>query len=162
MTVALIDPVDLYSEVNRAVKYGFMFIGFTFLMLLMFDVIGGVPVAGVAYLLVGSGLILFFVLLLAFAEIIGFTPAYLIASGAIIGLVGCYAAAVLHSWRRAGAVAALLTGALRRALRPAQPRSLFAADRLAAAVRGAGGGDVFHPQRRLATRRRPARTRAEA
>ena len=110
ITVALIDPVDLYSEVNRAVKYGFMFIGFTFLMLLMFDVIAGVPVSGVAYLLVGTGLILFFVLLLAFAEIIGFTPAYLVAGGAIVGLLSCYSAAVLRSWRRAGAVAALLTG----------------------------------------------------
>ena len=110
VTVALIDPVDLYSEVNRATKYGFMFIGFTFLTLLMFDVIGGVPVSGVAYLLVGTGLILFFVLLLAFAEIIGFAPAYLVASGAIVGLLSCYSAAVLHSWRRAGAVAGLLAG----------------------------------------------------
>ncbi|WP_156679130.1 cell envelope integrity protein CreD [Sphingomonas profundi] len=110
VTVALIDPVNLYSEVNRAVKYGFMFIGFTFLTLLMFDVIAGVPVSGVAYLLVGSGLILFFVLLLAFAEILGFTPAYVIASAAIVGLLACYSAAVLGSWRRAGAVAGLLAG----------------------------------------------------
>ena len=110
VTVALIDPVNLYSEVNRAVKYGFMFIGFTFLTLLMFDVIAGVPVSGVAYLLVGSGLILFFVLLLALAEMIGFTPAYLIAGTAIVALLTCYSAAILHSWRRAGAVAALLAG----------------------------------------------------
>lgn len=110
VTVALIDPVDLYAEVNRAVKYGFMFIGFTFLMLLMFDVIGGVPVAGVAYLLVGVGLILFFVLLLALAEIVGFTLAYLIAAAAIVALVSAYAAAVLGGWRRAGAVAGMLSG----------------------------------------------------
>lgn len=110
VTVALIDPVNLYSEVNRAVKYGFMFIGFTFLTLLMFDVIAGVAVSGVAYLLVGSGLILFFVLLLAFAEIIGFTPAYLVASAAIVALLACYSAAVLGSWRRACAVAGLLAG----------------------------------------------------
>ena len=110
ITVALIDPVDLYAEVGRAAKYGFMFIGFTFLTLLMFEVIGGVRVAGVAYLLVGAGLILFFVLLLAFAEIIGFMPAYLLASAAIIGLLTSYSAAVLHSWRRAALVAALLVG----------------------------------------------------
>src|SRR5205085_8453439 len=31
--ISLIQPVDLYSQVNRAVKYGFLFIGFTFLAL---------------------------------------------------------------------------------------------------------------------------------
>src|SRR5205823_2915103 len=45
--ISLIQPVDLYSQVNRAVKYGFLFIGFTFLALLMFDVIGGVAVSAV-------------------------------------------------------------------------------------------------------------------
>jgi inner membrane protein len=106
--VTLVQPVDLYSQVNRAVKYGFLFIGFTFLTFLMFDVIGGVAVASVEYLLVGVGLILFFVLLLAFAEVIGFTAAYLIASAAIIGQISAYSAAVLKSWRRAAYVGGLL------------------------------------------------------
>ena len=91
-------------------KYGFLFIGFTFAMFLMFDVIGGVRVSPVEYLLVGAGLVLFFVLLLAFAEVVGFTPAYLIASAGIIALLALYSAAVLGSWRRGGYVAALLAG----------------------------------------------------
>lgn len=106
--ITLVQPVDLYSQVNRAVKYGFLFIGFTFLTFLMFDVIGGVPVAGVEYLLVGAGLTLFFVLLLALAEVIGFTPAYLLASAAIIGQISAYSAAVLKSWRRAAWIGGLL------------------------------------------------------
>ena len=80
--ISLIQPVDLYSQVNRATKYGFLFIGFTFLALLMFDVIGGVRVSAVEYLLMGAALVLFFVLLLAFAEVIGFTPAYVARVGA--------------------------------------------------------------------------------
>jgi len=108
--IALIQPVDLYSMVNRATKYGFLFIGFTFLALLMFDVIGGVSVSAVEYLLMGAALILFFVLLLAFAEVIGFTPAYVLASGAIAGLNTAYSAAVLGSWGRAGFIGALLLG----------------------------------------------------
>jgi len=107
--ITLVQPVDLYSQVNRAVKYGFLFIGFTFLAFLMFDVIGGVAVAGVEYLLVGAGLILFFVLLLAFAEVIGFTAAYVLASAAIIGQIAAYSAAVLKSWRRAVWIGGLLT-----------------------------------------------------
>jgi inner membrane protein len=108
--IDLIQPVDLYSQVNRAVKYGFLFIGFTFLALLMFDVIGGVRVSAVEYLLMGAALVLFFVLLLAFAEVIGFTPAYILAAGAIAGLNTAYSAAVLGSWRRAGFIGGLLAG----------------------------------------------------
>jgi inner membrane protein len=107
--VSLIQPVDLYSQVDRAAKYGFLFIGFTFLAFLLFDLIGGVAVSAVEYLLVGAALILFFALLLAFAEVIGFTPAYLVASAAIIGLETAYSAAVLASWRRAAFIFGLLT-----------------------------------------------------
>jgi inner membrane protein len=64
----------------------------------------------VEYLLVGAALILFFVLLLALAEVIGFMPAYLAASAAITGLNTAYSAAVLKSWRRAGFIGALLAG----------------------------------------------------
>ena len=106
--VDLVQPVDLYDQVSRAAKYGFLFIGFTFLALLMFDVIGGVRVSSVEYLLVGAALVLFFVLLLAFSEVIGFTPAYLVASAGIIGLITTYSAAVLRSWRRAGFIGGLL------------------------------------------------------
>ena len=54
-SIALTDPVDLYSRVDRSVKYGFLFIGFTFLALLMFDVVGGARVAAAEYLLTGTG-----------------------------------------------------------------------------------------------------------
>lgn len=109
-TIGLVEPVDLYSRVDRSVKYGFLFIGFTFLAYLMFDIVGGARVAAAEYLLTGAGLVLFFVLLLAFAEVAGFTWAYLIASAAIIGLLTAYSAAVLKSWRRAGFIGALLLG----------------------------------------------------
>lgn len=110
VTVGLVQPVDLYSKVDRSVKYGFLFIGFTFLAFLLFDIVGGARVAAAEYLLTGAGLVLFFVLLLAFAEVIGFTFAYLLASLAIIGLLTAYSAAVLRSWRRARFIGALLVG----------------------------------------------------
>ncbi len=109
-SIGLLDPVDLYSRVNRSVKYGFLFIGFTFLAYLMFDLVGGARVALAEYLMTGAGLVLFFVLLLAFAEVIGFSLAYLVASGAIIGLLASYSAAVLKSRKRAGFLGALLIG----------------------------------------------------
>ena len=109
-SISLLQPVDLYSQVNRATKYGFLFIGFTFLALLMFDVIGEVRVSAVEYLLMGAAIVLFFVLLLAFAEVIGFTSAYVLASAAIAGLNTAYSAAVLGSWRRAAFIGGLLIG----------------------------------------------------
>jgi inner membrane protein len=116
ITVGLVEPVDLgievdrYSKVDRSVKYGFLFIGFTFLAFLLFDVVGGARVAAAEYLLTGAALVLFFVLLLAFAEVIGFTVAYVLASVAIVGLLAGYSAAVLKSWRRGQFVAALIAG----------------------------------------------------
>ena len=110
VNVSLIETVDLYSKVNRSVKYGFLFIGFTFLAFFLFDIVGGARVAAAEYLLTGAGLVLFFVLLLAFAEVIGFTVAYLVASGAVIGLLTAYSAAVLRSWKRARFIGALLVG----------------------------------------------------
>ncbi|MGB7408395.1 MAG: cell envelope integrity protein CreD [Pontixanthobacter sp.] len=109
-SVRLIEPVDLYSQVDRSVKYGFLFIGFTFVAFFMFDVVAGARVAAAEYLLTGVGLVLFFVMLLAFAEIIGFVWAYLIASAAIIGLLTAYSASVLGGWRRAGMIGGMLSG----------------------------------------------------
>lgn len=108
VTIGLVDPVDLYSQVDRAVKYGFLFIGFTFAALLMFDIVGGARVAAAEYLLTGAGLVLFFVMLLAFAEIWGFVLAYVTASAAIIGLLTAYNAAVLGSWKRASFIGGML------------------------------------------------------
>ena len=110
VAISLIEPVDLYSQVDRAIKYGFLFIGFTFVAFLMFDIIAGARVAAAEYLLTGIALVLFFVLLLAFAEVIGFTFAYILASAAIIGLLAFYSAAVLKSWKRARFLAAMLIG----------------------------------------------------
>ena len=109
-SISLIQPVDLYSRVDRATKYGFLFIGFAFLALLMFDIIGGVRVTAVEYLLMGAAIVLFFVLLLAFSEVIGFTAAYVVASAAIAGLNTAYSAAVLGSWKRGGVIGGLLIG----------------------------------------------------
>jgi inner membrane protein len=109
-SIDLIQPVDLYSRVDRATKYGFLFIGFTFLALLMFDIIAGVRVSAVEYLLMGAAIVLFFVLLLAFAEVIGFAAAYIVASVAIAGLNTAYSAAVLGSWRRGYVIGGLLAG----------------------------------------------------
>jgi len=108
--VALIEPINLYAKVERSVKYGALFILFTFLTYFLFEVVAKVRVATAEYLLVGAGLVLFFAMLLGFAEVMGFAWAYLVAGGAMIGLLTAYSAAVLDSWKRARLVGAVLTG----------------------------------------------------
>ena len=62
-----------------------------------------------AYALVGLGLLLFFLLLLALAEYVSLVPAYAIAAAALVGLITAYSKAVLGSGRRAGVIAAVLS-----------------------------------------------------
>jgi inner membrane protein len=108
--VDLVEPVDVYGQVDRATKYGFLFIGFTFVAFLMFDIIGGHRVTMMEYILVGAALVLFFIMLLAMAEVMGFASGYILASAAIIGLITAYSAAVLKSWGRAKWIGGMLVG----------------------------------------------------
>ncbi|WP_299192905.1 cell envelope integrity protein CreD [uncultured Erythrobacter sp.] len=109
-SIGFVEPVDLYKQVERSLKYGFLFIGFTFLAFLMFDIVAGARVASAEYLLTGAGLILFFVMLLAFAELLGFALAYALSSVAVIGLLTAYSAAILKTWKRAGVIGGILLG----------------------------------------------------
>lgn len=107
--VTLLTPVDAYRTTERAVKYQLLFVGLTFTALFLFELLAGVRIHPIQYLLVGLALCLFYLLLLSLAEHIGFVVAYALASAAIVVLVGSYSRAVLGSRRRTAAVAALVT-----------------------------------------------------
>lgn len=107
--VSLIEPVDLYAQVGRAVKYGALIIALTFLTYFVFDVTTRRRIPVIAYALVGLGLVLFFLLLLALAEYLSLTLAYVIAAGALVGLISAYSKAVLDSTGRAAVIAGVLS-----------------------------------------------------
>ena len=92
--------MDAYLQNVRAGKYGVLFIAFTFVAFFLFEVLRRLRVHPVQYLLIGLALCTFYVVLLALSEQAGFAVAYVIASAAIVLLIGGYAAAVL---RRRGA-----------------------------------------------------------
>ncbi len=106
--ISLIDPVDVYTLTDRALKYGFLFIGITFAAFFLFELRMALPVHPVQYGLVGLALGLFFLLLISLAEQTGFGLAYLVAATACIALISYYLSAVLHKPRRAALFAALL------------------------------------------------------
>ena len=88
--VNLIDPVDLYTQADRAVKYGFLFVLVTFVALLATEIVRGLRLHPVQYLMVGVALAVFFLLLLSFAEHVPFAAAYLVAAIACVSLLAFY------------------------------------------------------------------------
>jgi len=106
--VALYNPVDFYQKVSRAAKYGILFIALTFLTVFLMERMSVQPVHPAQYVLIGVAQCVFFLLLLSFAEQIGFTPAYGLASIATILLLGFYAAASLKLARRSSLLVAVL------------------------------------------------------
>ena len=113
--VRFVDPIDIYSLSDRALKYGFLFVGLSFGAFFAFEILKRLPIHPAQYFLVGLALATFFLLLLGLSEHIAFWIAYALAAGACILLQGFYLAAVLRSARR-GASFALLLSALYGAL----------------------------------------------
>jgi len=101
--VAFIDPVSAYVLSDRATKYGLLFIALTFVGVGLVEVLKRLRVHPVQYLLVGSALAVFFLLLVSLTEHLLFAWAYLAASAACTTLLSFYASFVLRGWR-AGAV----------------------------------------------------------
>jgi inner membrane protein len=95
--VGFIDPVDHYLKSERAAKYAFLFIGLTFAGFFLTEVLRRVSVHPVQYGLVGLALAMFFLLLVAFSEHIGFAAAYAVSATACVGLVTFYVTHVLAS-----------------------------------------------------------------
>ena len=108
--VTLLTPVDAYRETDRAIKYGIMFIGLTFVACLLFEIATGTRPHVAQYGLIGLALCVFYLLLLSVAEQVGFAFAYLVSAAAVV------AQATLYNWalrRHAGpalAFGAILAG----------------------------------------------------
>ncbi len=109
ITISLVDPVDVYTQVDRASKYGILFVLLTFVTFGLFELIKRLPIHPLQYLLVGLALAIFFLLLLSLSEHIAFWKAYLVSSAACIGLQFVYLSGVLRSGRLAVGFAAMLT-----------------------------------------------------
>lgn len=101
--VVLHDPVTVYRLVERSLKYGLLFVGLTFGLSFVVEVLSGRRVHPVQYLLVGAALVVFYLLLLALSEHVGFGLAWLGSAAALVVMIAGYARAALGG-RRAGAL----------------------------------------------------------
>ena len=114
-SVAFIDPVNPYSLSDRATKYGVLFIALTFVAVGLFELMKKLRVHPVQYLLVGSALCSFFLLLVSLSEHLPFGISYAVAATACVLLLAYYASHMLGSLARGiplGAGMALLYGLL--------------------------------------------------
>ncbi|MBN6104370.1 cell envelope integrity protein CreD [Xanthomonas sp. CFBP 8703] len=109
LRVDLVDPVDVYTQADRASKYGILFVVLTFVAFALFELIKRLPIHPLQYLLVGLALAIFFLLLLSLSEHIPFWQAYLVSAVACIGLQFFYLSGVLRSRGRAAGFASMLT-----------------------------------------------------
>jgi len=95
--VRLLLPVDEYQKINRTAKYAIMFIALTFLAFFMIEILNRKVMHPIQYLLIGFALLLFYTLLLAVSEHLGFQTSYGIASIAMTVLIAGYTKAVLSN-----------------------------------------------------------------
>ncbi|MEG2049438.1 MAG: cell envelope integrity protein CreD, partial [Comamonas sp.] len=111
MNTEFVNPVNVYSLSDRATKYGLLFVILTFVAVGLFEVMKKLRVHPVQYLLVGSALCSFFLLLISLSEHLGFATAYVIAASSCVALLAFYASHILGSIKRglpfAAAISAL-------------------------------------------------------
>jgi len=93
--VDLFVPVNHYQKSIRSAKYGILIITLTLLVFLFTELVKKKRIQLFQYFLVGLALVLFFSILTALSEHIGFSWAYLIASLGIVSMVTLYSYGIL-------------------------------------------------------------------
>lgn len=111
ISTQFLEPVNIYTQTDRAIKYGIMVIIITFGCFFLFEVLKSLKIHPIQYALVAMAQGVFFVLLLSISEYYAFGLAYLVAAVACIGLITWYLYFVVQGFK-----AAILFGVLLSAL----------------------------------------------
>lgn len=98
--VDLIEVVDTYRYVERAIKYGLLFVVLVFTAFFLYEVLAPLRVHPFQYSLVAMALCLFYLALISLSEIVGFGLAYFCSAAAATLMVMCYSVAVLKRFGR--------------------------------------------------------------
>ncbi len=105
---SVFEPVNLYVLVARSVKYGVLFVVLTLVSVLCLELSTGRRFHIVQYGVAGLGLVLFFLVLLALSEHVGFAWAYFGAAALLTGMISAYVRASARDWPLTGVAAGLL------------------------------------------------------
>ncbi|MEK6397930.1 MAG: cell envelope integrity protein CreD [Terriglobus sp.] len=97
MGVSMVEVADPYQSVTRALKYAPLFLGIVFLSYFVFEATTGKRVHVAQYVLVGVAQLVFYLLLLSFAEHIGFSGGFALGGGATVFLLAANAGWIFAS-----------------------------------------------------------------
>ncbi len=109
LSIGFVEPINVYSQADRATKYGLLFIGLTFAGFFIFEILKHLRIHPAQYTLVGLAMALFYLLLTSLSEHISFAASYFAASFACVSLLGYYLTYVLKSKSNGLLFAGLLT-----------------------------------------------------
>jgi inner membrane protein len=109
LNIGFVEPINVYSQSDRATKYGLLFIGLTFAGFFIFEILKRLRIHPAQYTLVGLAMALFYLLLISLSEHISFAISYLVATLACVSLLGYYLTYVLKSKSHGFMFAGLLT-----------------------------------------------------
>lgn len=104
-----IEPVDVYLQSERSVKYGLLFIGLSFIAFFIFEIVKKLPIHPIQYALVGVAIAVFYLLLVSLSEHIQFAIAYLVSTLCCVLLLLFYLRYVLQNMRLALAFSAMFS-----------------------------------------------------
>lgn len=90
--VSLLLPVDNYRMAERTLKYAFLFLTLTFLSYFIFEITSkeSKRIHPLQYLMLGAGMLMFYLLLVSISEYTPFVIAYILASLMVIGISSLY------------------------------------------------------------------------
>ncbi len=106
--VSFLPAIDSYRSVERATKYGILFVSLVFCAFFLFETLAGLRIHPAQYVLVGLALALFFMILLALSEFLPFWLSYAAAALGASAMIVSYSAKFLGG----GKGAAILGGEL--------------------------------------------------
>lgn len=106
--VSLLLPIETYQITERSMKYAILFIALTFMTFFFVEVLRKMRVHPIQYVLVGFGLLLFYLLLLSLSEQMSFNMAYLIATIGIVTMITSYSYSIFKNTRLTAILSSIL------------------------------------------------------
>lgn len=102
-------PVDQYQQSIRTSKYAILIILLSFLALFLMETFTKRRIHPLQYTLIGFALVLYYTLLIALSEQLGFSLAYLISSLATVGLLAFYSKSLFSQLKTIGIFTGILS-----------------------------------------------------
>ncbi|HLP75686.1 MAG TPA: cell envelope integrity protein CreD [Candidatus Paceibacterota bacterium] len=106
--VNFLSGIDAYRNVERAIKYGALFLVLVFAAFFLFEILSALRIHPFQYAIVGVAFCLFYLGLLSLSEFMAFGPAYFAAAAVTTLLIWFYCLKALQSGRRALIILGLL------------------------------------------------------